>query len=60
MGALFAVVGLGLSGIALVQIAFGDTGMVGANLSASVVALAAALVAAARPGGRSRSPGVSG
>lgn len=44
MAALFAVAGAGLTGIALMQMAFGDTGMVGANLSAGVVALVAAML----------------
>jgi hypothetical protein len=60
MGALSAVAGLGLTGIALIQIAFGDTSMVGANLSAGVVALAAAVVAAVRLSRRSPSPGTGG
>jgi hypothetical protein len=60
LGALFAVAGLSLTGIALIQIAFSDTSMVGANLSAGVVALAAAVVAAVHLGRRTRSPGAGG
>ena len=41
---LFALAGLGLSGLALMQLAFRDTGMMGANLSAGVVALVAAVI----------------
>ena len=44
MAVLFAVSGAGLTGLALMQTVFGDTGMVGANLSAGLVALVAAAV----------------
>lgn len=43
MTALYALVGLGLSGLSLMQLAFHDTQGVGANLSAGVVSVAAAL-----------------
>jgi hypothetical protein len=42
LGALFAVAGAGLTGISLMQLAYGDRDMLGANLSAGIVALAAA------------------
>jgi hypothetical protein len=42
LGALFAVAGAGLTGISLMQLAYGDRAMLGANLSAGIVALAAA------------------
>jgi hypothetical protein len=54
MAALFGVAGAGLTGIGLMQVAFGDTGMVGANLSAGGVALVAA-AACAIAYGRQRS-----
>ena len=41
LGALFAVGGAGLTGISLMQLAYGDRDMLGANLSAGIVALAA-------------------
>jgi len=46
MAALFGVAGAGFTGIGLMQVAFGDTGMVGANLSAGGVALVAAAACA--------------
>jgi hypothetical protein len=46
MTAAFGLAGLGLTGVSLMQLGFGDTGMVGANLSAGVVALAAAAACA--------------
>jgi hypothetical protein len=42
LGALFAVAGAGLTGMSLMQLAYGDRDMLGANLSAGIVALAAA------------------
>jgi hypothetical protein len=42
LGALFAVAGAGLTGISLMQLAYGDRDMLGANLSAGIVALVAA------------------
>jgi hypothetical protein len=42
LGALFAVAGAGFTGISLMQLAYGDRDMLGANLSAGIVALAAA------------------
>ncbi|HEY3009912.1 MAG TPA: hypothetical protein VGJ63_17860, partial [Micromonosporaceae bacterium] len=54
MAALFGVAGAGLTGIGLMQVAFGDTGMIGANLSAGGVALVAA-AACAIAYGRQRS-----
>jgi hypothetical protein len=42
LGALFAVAGAGFTGISLMQLAYGDRAMLGANLSAGIVALAAA------------------
>jgi hypothetical protein len=42
MTALLALVGVGLSGTGLMELAFRDTDMVGANLSAGLVALVAA------------------
>jgi hypothetical protein len=44
MAVLFGLGGLGLTGISLMQLAFGDTNMVGTNLSEGVAALGAALV----------------
>ena len=44
LGALFAVAGAGLTGISLMQLAYGDRDMLGANLSAGIVALAGAAV----------------
>jgi hypothetical protein len=41
LGALFAVAGAGLTGLSLMQLAYGDHDMLGANLSAGIVALAA-------------------
>jgi hypothetical protein len=42
LGALFAVAGAGFTGLSLMQLAYGDRAMLGANLSAGIVALAGA------------------
>jgi hypothetical protein len=42
LGALFAVAGAGLTGLSLMRMAYGDREMLGADLSAGIVALAAA------------------
>jgi hypothetical protein len=63
MGVLFAVAGAGLTGISVMQLAYGDTGMVGANLSAGIVALAAAALCAVgygrTRGRRGQAPGTA-
>jgi hypothetical protein len=41
LGALFAVTGAGFTGLSVLQLAYGDRDMLGANLSAGIVALAA-------------------
>jgi hypothetical protein len=47
MTALFALAGVALSGLSLMQLAFRDTGGIGANLSAGLVSVAAAIVVVA-------------
>jgi len=54
MTALYGMVGLALCGLSLMQLAFHDTQGVGANLSAGIVSLAAALGVAAWFVGRGR------
>jgi hypothetical protein len=56
MAGLFGLAGLGLLALGLLQLASGDRGMVGANLSAGVASTAAALVADAGLLARARRP----
>jgi hypothetical protein len=56
LGALFAVTGAGFTGLSLMQLAYGGRDMLGANLSAGIVALAAAALCFLRYGRSRRHP----